>query len=428
MEYIIHNSKQVNGELHIPGDKSISHRSIMLGSIARGTTVIDGFLMGEDCISTINCFKTLGIDIEMPDPKKILVHGKGMHGLHQPTHILDAGNSGTTSRIMLGILAGQSFDSSITGDLSLQKRPMKRVITPLTLMGARIKSSNKSMLLPLHIEGNQLHGIDYKLSVASAQLKSSLIMAGLFADQPVKITEQISSRNHTELMLATFGGSLAVKDHTITVHQVEDLYAQEIIIPGDISSAAYFITAALILPNSQITIRNVGINPTRTGILEVYKAMGAKIDLENIKEQNGELIADITAYSSSLSSTCIEGDMIPRLIDEIPIIAVAAAFANGTTTIRDAQELKIKESNRIQSMVNELSKMNVNISETSDGMIIQGGNILQGGIVENYMDHRVTMSMAIAALGAMGSTTIKGAEYINTSFPQFHDILNRITR
>lgn len=428
MEYIIGKSNQVNGEIYVPGDKSMSHRSIMLGSISKGTTVINGFLMGDDCMSTINCFRNLGIEIEIPYPEKILIHGKGIHGLQQPAHVLDAGNSGTTSRIMLGILAGQHFSSIINGDASLQKRPMKRVITPLTLMGAHIESSNELMLLPLCIEGQQLHGIDYKMPVASAQLKSSLIFAGLYADEPVKITEQISSRNHTEIILAVFGGSLAIEDHTITVHPADELYAQEITIPGDISSAAYFITAALILPNSQITIRNVGINPTRTGILDVYKAMGANIKLENIQEQNGELVGDITACSSNLSSTIIESDLIPRLIDEIPIIAVAASFANGTTIIKDAQELKIKESNRIQSMVAELSKMNVDIRETSDGMIIQGGNILHGSIVENYMDHRIAMSMAIAALGASGSTTIKGAEYINISFPHFHDLLSQITR
>lgn len=415
----------LRGEITVPGDKSISHRSIMLGALADGITEVHNFLQGADCRSSISCFQKMGIPIENTG-EIVRIQGKGLHGLQPPSETLDAGNSGTTTRLMSGILAAQDFTCTINGDASIQKRPMKRIITPLSLMGADIISLNGNDCAPLRIQGAPLHGIHYTSPVASAQVKSAILLAGLYAEGETSVTEPYVSRNHTELMLEAFGASSRCEGTTVTVQPVTRLEAQQIIIPGDISSAAYFIAAGLITPNSCITIRNVGINPTRNGILEVCQAMGADITIEQTDVRTGEPSADITVRTSTLQGTTIEGALIPKLIDELPILAVLACFANGTTVIRDAQELKVKESNRIDVMVRYLSAMGADIEGTEDGMIIHGGRPLHGTIIDSSLDHRIAMSFAIAALNAEGDTEITGAEVVTISYPEFYQDLARL--
>lgn len=415
----------IHGELTIPGDKSISHRAIMLGSIADGTTEITNFLQGADCLSTIECFRQMGVSIEN-STDKVIIKGNGLHGLHAPKNMLDVGNSGTTTRLMSGILAAQNFTCSLNGDASIQKRPMGRIITPLSQMGADIISIKGNGCAPLQINGSPLHGIHYQSPVASAQVKSSILLAGLYAAGPTSVTEPSLSRNHSELMLSSFGANVTSTDTTATIEPAKKLYGQQIIVPGDISSAAYFIVAGLILPNSEVLIKNVGINPTRDGILRVCEAMGATISYENKREVSKEPVADLLVRSSSLHGTEIGGDLIPTLIDEIPAIAVLACFAEGTTIIKDAQELKVKESNRIDEMVNNLSKMGADITATDDGMIIHGGKPLHGSTIESKLDHRLAMSFAIAGLMADGETDIHGAEVVETSFPTFYKDLARL--
>lgn len=424
---IFKKANSIHGELTIPGDKSISHRAIMLGSIADGTTEITNFLQGADCLSTIACFRQMGVTIEN-STDKVIIKGNGLHGLHPPKNMLDVGNSGTTTRLMSGILAAQNFSCSLNGDASIQKRPMGRIITPLSQMGADIISIKGNGCAPLQINGRQLHGIEYQSPVASAQVKSSILLAGLYADGTTSVTEPSLSRNHSELMLSSFGANVTSKDTTATIEPAAKLYGQQIIVPGDISSAAYFIVAGLILPNSEILIKNVGINPTRDGILRVCKAMGASITYENKREVSKEPVADLLVRSSSLHGTEIGGDLIPTLIDEIPAIAVLACFAEGTTVIKDAQELKVKESNRIDEMVNNLSKMGADITATDDGMIIHGGKSLHGSTIESKLDHRLAMSFAIAGLMADGETDIHGAEVVETSFPTFYKDLARLCK
>ena len=420
--------QSLNGELTVPGDKSISHRSIMLGSLAKGTTEVHGFLQGADCLSSISCFKKMGVSIENnPITNIVRIHGLGLHNLKAPADVLDVGNSGTTTRLMSGILAAQNFTSTVNGDASIQKRPMKRIMTPLSQMGADIISLNGNDCAPLQITGKPLHGIHYNSPVASAQVKSAILLAGLYADGETSVTEPYVSRNHTELMFEAFGIDIHTEGTTATVRPASQLNAQKIVVPGDISSSAYFIVAGLITPNSCITIRNVGINPTRDGILSVCKAMGADITLSNINNSIGEPTSDITVRSSSLKGTVIEGSVIPKLIDELPIIAILACFADGTTTIKDAQELKVKESNRIDVMVNNLSAMGADIVGTDDGMIIHGGKTLHGATIDSNLDHRIAMSFAIAGMNADGETEIKGAECVNISYPTFYEDLNRLS-
>ncbi|WP_094550682.1 3-phosphoshikimate 1-carboxyvinyltransferase [Petroclostridium xylanilyticum] len=423
---IISPAKSLKGEITVPGDKSISHRAVMFGSIANGITEIDGFLMGEDCLSTIDCFRKLGIHIEILPGNKVKVHGKGMYGLQPPSDILYTGNSGTTTRLLLGLLAGQNFECTIDGDESIRRRPMGRVIKPLKLMGADISGQKDDNLCPLAVKGQPLHGIRYELPIASAQLKSALLLASLYAEGNTFLIEPEKSRDHSELMLNYFGANIITHELGIHSTPVSELYPQHITVPGDISSAAYFIVAGLIVPNSEITIKNVGINPTRTGIIDVLISMGGKIDISNTKTLNNEPVADITVKSSSLAGTTVEGAIIPRLIDEIPVIAVAAAAAKGTTVIKDAQELKVKESNRIKTVVTELSKAGVDIQETADGMIINGGNPITGAQFESYNDHRIAMSMAVAALIAESESTVNGAEAVNISFPGYFEILKSL--
>lgn len=421
----------MKGEITVPGDKSISHRAVMFGALASGITEVEHFLQGADCLSTIACFRQMGIHIEndTQNHPRVLIHGKGLHGLSAPAARLDVGNSGTTMRLMSGILCGQTFASFVTGDASIQKRPMKRIITPLTMMHADITSTTGNDCAPLKIQPvTRLHGIHYNSPIASAQVKSSVLLAGLYADAPTSVTEPYVSRNHSELMLASFGAAVRTEGTTATIQPEPSLLAQHIIVPGDISSAAYFIAAGLLLPNSELVIKNVGINPTRDGILRVCEAMGAKLKLENQRTVSGESVADILVSTSSLRPTTIEGGIIPTLIDEIPIIAILACFANGTTVIKDAQELKVKESNRIDVVVNNLKQMGADITATDDGMIIHGGKPLHGAVIDSKLDHRIAMSFAIAGLASEGETTIVGAECVNISYPAFYQDLERLCK
>lgn len=413
---VIQKIKKAVGQIKVPGDKSISHRAVMLGSLANGVTEISGFLKGADCLSTIDCFRKMGIDIDI-NGENVTVHGNGLRGLKKPDEMLYTGNSGTTTRLLRGILAGQNFDTSITGDASIQKRPMGRVVKPLSMMGAKIENE----YCPLYITGTKLHGIDYKMPVASAQVKTAIILAGLYADGETVIHEIEKSRDHTELMLSAMGADLTVDNLDITVKPTNDLTAVNVDVPGDISSAAFFLVLGAIMPNSQITVINVGINPTRTGIIDVLKDMGADITLENVHTSAGETVADITVRSSSLKGTTVGGDIIPRLIDELPIIAVAAVFADGQTVIKDAQELKVKETNRIRAVVDEFNKCGIDITETDDGMIINGGKSIHGADFKTYGDHRMAMSLTVLAQLADGESTLDDSDCACVSYPTFFD-------
>lgn len=413
----------LKGEVQIPGDKSISHRAVMLGSIARGTTEISHFLNGADCLSTIHCFQKMGIEIEQ-SKDLVLVHGRGLRGLKAPRGILDTGNSGTTTRLICGILSGQDFSSVLSGDDSLNSRPMKRIMDPLNQMGARITSIQDNNCAPLRIEPGTLHGIRYVSPVASAQVKSSVLLAGLYADSPVSVTEPVLSRNHTELMLGSFGADISSELHadgsaTASVSPCAELYGQKIQVPGDISSAAYFIAAGLLVPGSRLLVKNVGINPTRAGFLEVCRKMGADIGYLNRQSQGGEETADLLVTPKPLTGTVIEGAVIPSLIDEIPILAVMAAFAEGTTVIRDAAELKVKETNRIQTVTENLLAMGAEIIPTEDGMIIHGTGALKGTQIQSHLDHRIAMAFSVAALAAEGTTTILDSQCVDVSYPGF---------
>ena len=418
--------KQMKGEVTIPGDKSISHRAVMFGSLADGTTEVTNFLQGADCLSTIDAFRKMGIEIENTQ-EKILIHGRGLHGLKAPSSILDMGNSGTTTRLISGILAGQAFESTLTGDASIQKRPMRRIMEPLSMMGGSIISINGNDCAPLRITGAPLHGIHYHSRVASAQVKSAVLLAGLYADGETLVTEPSLSRNHTEIMLRCFGADLTVENKTAKVCPEPRLQGQKIVVPGDISSAAYFIAAGLLVPGAEILIKNVGINPTRDGILKVAREMGGNITLLN-ENYDGEPTADLLVKHSRLHGIVIEGDLIPTLIDELPVINVMAACAEGTTVIRNAAELKVKESNRIDVMVRYLSAMGCDITGTDDGMIIVGGRPLHGTEVDSQLDHRIAMSFAIASLIAKGETKIKGSDAVNISYPDFYKDLRRLSK
>ncbi|MCC2826245.1 3-phosphoshikimate 1-carboxyvinyltransferase [Faecalicatena orotica] len=418
-------AKQIRGEVTIPGDKSISHRAVMFGSLAEGATEVTGFLRGADCLSTIDCFRRLGISIEDKD-ERILIHGKGLHGLSAPAQILDAGNSGTTTRLISGILSGQAFETTLTGDASIQKRPMGRIIEPLSQMGASITSLSGNGCAPLRIQGRPLHGIHYTTKVASAQVKSSILLAGLYADTPTSVTEPALSRNHSELMLHFFGADVKSEGTTATIQPEPKLIGQKVQVPGDISSAAYFIAAGCITPDSELLIQNVGTNPTRDGILHVCKMMNANVTLLNENMDSGEPTADLLVRTSSLQGCIIEGDLIPTLIDELPVIAVMACFAEGTTVIRDAAELKVKESDRIAVMTENLTAMGAKVTATDDGMIIEGGHTLHGAVVDSHLDHRIAMSFAVAALNADGETEILGADCVNISYPAFYRDLQKI--
>lgn len=416
----------LRGTLTVPGDKSISHRAVMFGSLAKGTTKITGFLEGADCLSTISCFRKMGINIERNNTE-VLVHGKGLHGLCPPSEILDVGNSGTTTRLISGILAGQSFVSELNGDASIQSRPMKRIMTPLLSMGADIRSLRGNDCAPLRIEGKKLHAIHYQSPVASAQVKSCVLLAGLYADGITRVTEPVLSRNHTEIMLNYFGANVTSQGTTASILPEPALMGREVLVPGDISSAAYFIAAGLLTPNSEILLKNVGINPTRDGFLRVCKAMGADIELLN-ESREGEPTADLLIRSAALHGTTVGGEIIPTLIDEIPMIAVMAAFAEGTTVIKDAEELKVKESNRIEVVVENLRRMGADIEATEDGMIIHGGKALHGAEIDSHLDHRIAMSFAVAGTICEGEMEIQGGECVNISYPAFYEDLYSLSR
>ena len=424
-------TRGLKGEVTIPGDKSISHRSIMLGSIALGTTEITHFLEGADCLSTIDCFRKMGVKIERK-PSSILVHGKGLRGLTAPASTLNVGNSGTTTRLISGILSGQNFATTLSGDDSLNSRPMKRIMTPLNTMGAHIRSLNDNGCAPLHIRPGALHGIHYQSPVASAQVKSAVLLAGLYADSPTSVTEPALSRNHTELMLQGFGAYVATDLHTdgtATAHvePCKELYGQQICVPGDISSAAYFIAAALLVPGSELLVKNVGTNFTRAGFLKVCKAMGADIETVSQTIEGGESRADLLVRYSHLKGTVIEGDIIPTLIDEIPMIAIMAAFADGQTVIRDAAELKVKETNRIDTVTAGLKAMEADITPTDDGMIIEGTGHLNGASIQSYLDHRIAMAFSVAGLASDGETQIVDSQCVDVSYPEFYATLNSIS-
>lgn len=424
-------TRGLKGEVTIPGDKSISHRSIMLGSIALGTTEITHFLEGADCLSTIDCFRKMGVEIERK-PSSILVHGKGLRGLTAPASTLNVGNSGTTTRLISGILSGQNFATTLSGDDSLNSRPMKRIMTPLNTMGAHIRSLNDNGCAPLHVRPGALHGIHYQSPVASAQVKSAVLLAGLYADSPTSVTEPALSRNHTELMLQGFGAYVATDLHTdgtATAHvePCKELYGQQICVPGDISSAAYFIAAALLVPGSELLVKNVGTNFTRAGFLKVCKAMGADIETVSQTIEGGESRADLLVRYSHLKGTVIEGDIIPTLIDEIPMIAIMAAFADGQTVIRDAAELKVKETNRIDTVTAGLKAMGAVITPTDDGMIIEGTGHLNGASIQSYLDHRIAMAFSVAGLASDGETQIVDSQCVDVSYPEFYATLNSVS-
>lgn len=415
----------LRGEVTVPGDKSISHRSVMFGAIAKGLTEIDGFLQGADCLSTISCFERMGVSIENRG-ERVLVFGNGMHGLKEPDGVLDCGNSGTTTRLLSGLLSAQPFCVTLTGDESIRKRPMKRIITPLSQMGASIKSVNNNGCAPLFIEGQRLHGISYQSPVASAQVKSAVLLAGLYAEGETRVTEPYLSRNHSELMLAHFGADVRTEGTTAVLRPARELFGQKISVPGDISSAAFFIAAALMVPGSELLIRNVGINPTRDGILTVCRSMGADIEILNPSAGSGEPVADLLVRHSSLHGTEIGGAVIPTLIDELPVIAAMACLAHGKTVIRDAAELKVKESNRIAVMTEGLSAMGARVEETADGMIIHGGSPLHGAVIDSRKDHRIAMTFAVTALAASGQTEILDADCVSISYPGFYGDLKRL--
>ncbi len=421
-------TSHLQGTITVPGDKSISHRAVMFGALAKGTTTITNFLQGADCLATIDCFRKMGIEIEN-DGETVHVHGKGLRGLTAPKDTLYTGNSGTTTRLIAGILSGQPFATTLSGDESLNSRPMERIMKPLSKMGADIKSVLDNNCAPLKITPASLHGAHYESPVASAQVKSACLLAGLYADSETSVTEPTLSRNHTELMLSSFGADITSSIHETTgkatacIKPCSELYAKDILVPGDISSAAYFIAAGLLIPNSKILIQNVGINPTRAGILKVCEDMGADITYLN-KKEDGEPTADILVRTSKLHGVTIQGSIIPTLIDEIPIIAIMAAHAEGETIIRDAAELKVKETDRIHTITENLTKMGGNIVPTNDGMIIQGGSSLHGAHINSYLDHRIAMAFAIAGLTADGTTTIEGEECVDVSYPEFYETLD----
>ena len=413
----------IKGRLRVPGDKSISHRAVMFGAISKGITNIKGFLTGADCISTISIFKKMGIDIEIKNTD-VTVKGKGLYGLSNPGEILDCGNSGTTTRLVSGILSAQNFTSVLTGDKSIQKRPMNRIIAPLTLMGADIKSNDG--FAPLTITGSSLHGIEYNSPVASAQVKSAILLAGLYADSPTTVIEPAKSRDHTELMLKKFGADLYTTKTFATINPCKELFATDIDVPSDISSAAFFMAAAVLVPGSELILENVGINPTRDGVIKVLKDMGANIEIINSNDEF-EPVADIKVSHSKLHATTIGGEIIPTLIDELPLLAAVASLAEGKTIIKDAAELKVKESNRIKVMCEELSKLGVNVVETEDGMEIEGTNKLLGNVtISTHDDHRIAMTFAILGLISEGEIKLDNKACVEISYPDFFDDLKKV--
>ncbi|EEG77697.1 3-phosphoshikimate 1-carboxyvinyltransferase [Dethiobacter alkaliphilus] len=425
MSVTIEGAGPLTGEITVPGDKSVSHRAVLLGSLANGETRISGFLTGEDCLSTVSCMQKLGVPVQV-NGSDVTVNGVGLEGLREPEDILDCGNSGTTARLLLGVLAGQPFYSVMTGDSSLRKRPMGRVTKPLKQMGAEILGRDDGKLLPLSVLHGRLRPIHYNSPVASAQVKSAVLLAGLFADGVTAVTEPEKSRDHSERMLAAFGAEVEVDGNTVRVHGKPKLQGQTVRVPGDISSAAFFLVAASIVPGSDLLVKNVGVNPTRTGVLEVLKDMGADLELVNERVESGEPVADIRVRAKELQGVEIGGDIVPRLIDELPVLAVAAMFAKGKTVVRDAAELKVKETDRIAAVVEEFDKLGAAVTATEDGFVVEGGRPLSGAIAHSRGDHRIAMSLCVAALAAQGAVTVEEPESVAISYPNFWDTLQEL--
>ncbi|PWV59489.1 3-phosphoshikimate 1-carboxyvinyltransferase [Plasticicumulans acidivorans] len=423
VRFLIQPGGCLRGRIRVPGDKSISHRSIMFGSLAEGVTEVSGFLEGEDCLATLNAFRAMGVAIEGPTQGRVRIHGVGLHGLRAPAAALDMGNSGTSMRLMSGILAGQAFDSVLTGDASLSKRPMKRVTDPLRLMGARIDASERGTA-PLHLRGDShLQGIDYVLPMASAQVKSCLLLAGLYASGTTRVTEPAPTRDHTERMLEGFGYPLRREgEHTFAVEGGHRLQATNIDVPSDISSAAFFLVGASIAPGSDLTIEHVGINPTRTGVIDILRLMGADIEVLNARRVGGEPVADLRVRAAPLHGIRIPEALVPLAIDEFPVLFVAAACAEGETVLTGAEELRAKESDRIQVMADGLLAMGIDAQPTADGIVIQGGVFRQGAEIATHHDHRIAMSFTIAALRGAGTHVIRDAGFVDTSFPGFVEL------
>ncbi len=420
-------AKAVSGEITVPGDKSISHRAIMFGSIARGETIVRGFLRGADNISTLNAFRAMGIAIE-DDGDLLRIEGKGLHGLSEPGDVIDCGNSGTSMRLITGLLAGQRFFSVLTGDRYLRNRPMKRVIEPLSRMGGCIFGRAGGDRAPLAIVGRELKGAAHVSGVASAQVKSALLLAGLYATGETEVREPHLSRDHSERMLRHFGAAVETFDGGVRVQGGCELSGRDIIVPGDISSAAFFLVAATIVPGSELLIRGVGVNPTRTGILDILSAMGARIELHDPREASGEPVADLLVRSARLRGIEISGELVPRAIDEFPVLCVAAALAEGRTVIRDARELRVKETDRIAAMTANLGRAGVDVAETEDGMEITGRECLDGCMAESFGDHRIAMAMLVAGLAAGAPVTVRDVECIDTSFPDFPVLLDKVVQ
>lgn len=421
----------LSGSINIPGDKSISHRSVMFAALASTPVIIKNFLYADDCLSTVSCMQKLGAKIEKDEENNLHVLGQGLYGLKEPEDILDAGNSGTTLRLLAGILVGQPFFSVLTGDASLRSRPMARVVTPLTMMGGEITGRQDARYIPISIaksKEEKINGIEYTMPMASAQVKSAILLATLFANSPSTITEPYVSRDHTELMLETFGVKVARQGTSISINPASQLHAPgEINVPGDISSAAFWLVGATIIPDSHLTLINVGINPTRIGILEVLKEMGANISIENQRFSGAELVADLVVKSAKLKGTTIDGAIIPRLIDEIPILSVAALFADGKTIIRGAEELRVKETDRLKAVASELGKMGAIMTETDDGLIIDGPQKMQFANCDSYHDHRIAMALAIAGAASLGVHIYKH-NCANISYPNFFATLDSIRK
>lgn len=417
----------LQGEITVPGDKSVSHRSVMFGSIAKGKTTVSGFLLGEDCLRTIDCFQKLGVDVEVVGTN-VTINSPGIDGWTEPKEVLYTGNSGTTTRLMLGLLSGTKLHTIMTGDASIGKRPMRRVADPLRLMGAQIAGRDNGQYTPLAIQGGPLKAIDYSMPVASAQVKSAILLAGIRAEGTTVVREEEISRDHTERMLRQFGATVTVENGVVSLEGGQKLTGTHVNVPGDISSAAFFLVAGAITKNSRIVLQNVGVNETRDGIIEVLQKMGAKLSVAMDVENAAEPTATITIETSELKGTTVEGSIIPRLIDEIPIIALLATQAAGKTIIKDAEELKVKETNRIDAVVNELKKLGANIEATDDGMVIEGPTPLHGGDLKTYGDHRIGMMGAIAALIADGEVELDDADCIAVSYPTFFDHINSIIK
>ena len=423
---VIVKKKSLKGEITVPGDKSIAHRAVMIGALAKGTTTINNFLMSEDCLSTIDCFRKMHVGIEILQDNRLRVQGNGLYSLKQPLAPLNTGRSGTALRLILGLASAQPFNTIITRDEVAQRRPVGKVVRPLRKMGANITGREDGNLCPLAVSPSNLIGITCETIPPEAYIKSPLLIAGLYAEGVTTVVEEIKSHDHTELMLNYFGANVQIDGLRVTSSPVENLYANDVEIPGDFSLAAYFITAGLLVPDADITIKNVGVNPTRIGLLDVYKKMGGKIEIQNLRTVSNEQVADIRVKSSSLKATVIDGDTILKLLDEIPVLVVAATMAKGTTEIKDLRGFKIRESGRLKNVVEELCKMGASITETSDGLVIEGGKLLKGTVVEGNNDAMVAMTLAVAGLVAEGETIVRKAQILDTAFVEFLPELNKL--